>query len=106
VTIFTTNIVTIFTHHFENVVTNSFSTHSFVTIQTISLTNAGPFAPAGTVVLKTTSKTFLTNTISGDFFILPAGLCSVQILSNILTTVIPVTNTITATNAAGGTTAN
>jgi hypothetical protein len=40
----------------------------------------------------------LTNTVSGDYYIIPTSWCGVQILSNILTTVVGITNTLSVTN--------
>ena len=40
----------------------------------------------------------LTNMVSGDYYIIPTNSCGVQILSNVLTTVIGITNTLAVTN--------
>ena len=40
----------------------------------------------------------LTNMVSGDYYIMPTTSCGVQILSNVLTTVVGITNTLIVTN--------
>ncbi len=81
-----------FSHTFGNVVTNTSGTRGIVGIITVGISNA-PFAPAGSVP---TTNTIVTPTavggVFGDFFILPTNTCAALILSNILTTVTPVTN--------------
>ena len=101
--------VPVYQHTFDNVITNQFSGRSFITIQNVTLAPA-PFAPAGSPpVLKITSKTVVaTNTVSGEFFVIPAGLCGVTLLTNLLNVqvVTATTNTTVATNSVGGTNAN
>ena len=66
----------------------------FVTVIDTSL-YFSPYAPVGSPPqTNTTTKTMLTNIVSGDFYILPATNCGVQILSNVLTTAVGVTNII------------
>jgi hypothetical protein len=107
VTSYTTNLTLVYTRAFANVVTNSFSTVGFVTVIDTSL-YFSPYLPVGSPPqTNTTAKTMLTNIVSGDFYILPATNCGVQILSNVLTTAIGVTNTLIVanvpTNAGSGT---
>ena len=88
---------------------------SFITIQTSTVgTVSDPFAPVGTVTVNTnnTFTTFLTNSVVGDFVILPTNFCSVEILSSQLTFVTQTTNflgsatnTLTITNTLGFTNA-
>jgi hypothetical protein len=95
---YTTNVMFVYSRQFANVVTQSYSAFSFVTVIDTTLSFA-PYAPVGSPpVTNTTTRTMLTNIPSGDFYILPANLCGVQILSNVLSTVIGVTNSFTATN--------
>jgi hypothetical protein len=107
VTNYTTNIVQFFSHTFGNIFTNSFSTRSLFSIQTIS-PGSTPFAPAGAAPpLRTNTVNRSGNAIAGDFFIIPAGLCAIQIVTNLLSTVIATTNTISvSTNVVAGGTSN
>jgi hypothetical protein len=94
---YTTNIVTLFDHTFGNIVTNSYSSRGIIGVLTLGLTNPDPYAPAGTVPQVTTNNTLVARPLPvsgvfGDFFILPAGVCRAQILSNFLTTVTATTN--------------
>ena len=90
---------------------------AWVSVQTTStaLSNS-PFAPFGTtfVVTNTTTQTYLTNDVVGEYVLLPTNLCSVQFLFSQLTFTNTITNVlvaatnivITTTNtAAGGTNA-
>jgi hypothetical protein len=99
---YTTNIVTHYVHTFANLVTNSYYTRSFITVQTTAFTNS-PLSPAGSPpTLQTFSTTYVTNMFGGDFYIIPAGDCGVSVLSNLLTTTIITSNlTVSATNASG-----
>ncbi len=68
---------------------------SIVTVETDTVgTSAEPFAPAGTVTVGTNSTftTFLTNSVVGDYILLPTNWCSVDILSKQLTFVTQATN--------------
>jgi hypothetical protein len=79
---------------------------AYVTIQTIAITNS-PYAPAGTTILETniSSKTYLSNEVVGEYYILPAGQCDVSILAAQLTNVTTTTNLIViATNIPSGST--
>jgi hypothetical protein len=88
---------------------------SFVTIETDTVgTIASPFGPVGAVTVTTNSTftTFLTNSVVGDYVILPTNLCSVDILGTQLTFVTQTTNflgsatnSLTITNTAGFTNA-
>lgn len=57
----------------------NFTNRQFVTLEITTVTNK-PFAPAGIVQTNTTRRTYATNMIAGDFFILPTNACSVNIL--------------------------
>jgi hypothetical protein len=97
VTNYTTNVMVVYTRAFANVVTNSFSTVGFVTVIDTNL-YFPPYGPIGFPQTNTTTKTLLTNIVSGDFYILPPTNCGVQILSNVLTTAIGFTNILIVTN--------
>jgi hypothetical protein len=105
---YTTNVVAIYSRSFANVVTNSYLPVGFVTTIDSNLV-VQPFAPPGVFQTNTTTKTFLTNMVSGDFYLIPPDLCGFQILSNVLTTAIAITNSSTLivtnvpTNAISGT---
>jgi len=80
--------------------------HNFINVQTSVVTNA-PWAPAGTFfVTNNFTRTFLTNSVSGEFFILPSNFCDITILAPLLTNVISTTNTVVATNSFGFTNVN
>jgi hypothetical protein len=74
-----------------------------ITIQTDTIgTAASPFAPAGSITITTNSTFFtvLSNSVAGDFVILPTNLCGVDILKTQLTFVTSATNLIgSATNS-------
>ncbi len=105
---YTTNVATIYRRAFANVVTNSFSPVSFVTVIETNL-YVPPMAPPGFFQTNTTTRTMLTNIITGDFYIIPTNGCDLRILSNVLTTAIGLVNsnslvvTNVPTNAVSGT---
>jgi len=94
---YTTNLMFVYTRQFANVVTNSFSTRSYVTVISTNL-SFPPNAPVGFFTTNVTTTTMLTNVSSGDYYFIPTNLCGLQILSNILTIPIGVTNTLVVTN--------
>lgn len=71
-----------YTYSFANILTNSYSTSNKVTIQTITVTNlvGAPYGSPLASNVVTVTKTF-TNSISGDFFIIPTNWCGYLILS-------------------------
>jgi hypothetical protein len=108
----------IFTDTFGNVVTNgdlagnpgiildqtnihlSFFTNTPVVLQTVTIVpkNGQPF-PAPLVTKTTTTKLTLTNSMSGEYLVIPAGDCGLEIVSTLLTNVVATTNFLTiATN--------
>ena len=106
---YTTNVVTVYSRSFANVVTNTYLPVGFVTTIDTNMV-VPPFAPSGFAETNTSIKTLLTNIVTGDFYIIPTNVCDFQILSNVLTTAIAVTNTNSVlivtnipTNAVGGT---
>ena len=133
--IFTTNVTAtvlpFYKHSFGNLYTISNSPGGLVPVPLITLpspTNRGwvsiqatsvaasnnPWAPSGglTIVTNTTTTTFRTNEVTGEYIILPTNLCSIAILysqltfTNTLTNALfNLTNSIVLTNAAGGTNA-
>ena len=102
----TTNIMngtTNYFYTFGNAVTNSFSTNTTVQLLT---TNVGPLigAPVGSPdhTNVTVGKSFQTNLVSGDFFIIPTNSCGLTVLSTNFTTVSSATNLLfVGTNSAG-----
>ena len=106
---FSTNFVTavtpIFQYTFGNLITNQFSTRGLVGTITLGLTNS-PLSPAGTpaTAVVNTKVTFVNGTF-GNFYLLPAGLCGVDIVANLLTNVVittnfPTTNALVTTGAS------
>jgi len=96
---YTTNVIAVYSRSFANVITNSYSPVGFVT--TIDTNRVVPgTGPVGFATTNTVTKTMLTNMVTGDFYIFPTNLCDFQILSNVLTTAIAITNanTLTVTN--------
>ena len=85
----------------------SFTNKQFVTLQTTTVTN-DPWMPFGIVKTNTRTRTYLTNMVAGEFFILPTNACSVNVLglqatianrwTNVL---ISLTNAVADTNNAG-----
>lgn len=102
-----TNVVTWFSHTFDNVVTNTYYTNGFMTVLETSV-GPRPFGSPGQLYTNVTARTVLTNFISGDYYILPTNAsCGFLILSTQLTSVVNFTNTpVVATNAAGATNIN
>ena len=104
--VFTTNvvgvIVTNYQETFANVVNYSYFTNSLVTIVTTNIAPC-PGGAAGVLCTNITSVTTLTNTPSGDFWIVPAAWnCGYTILSVPFTNAVSITNTIiTATIPPG-----
>jgi hypothetical protein len=94
---YTTNVTFVYTRSFANVVTNTYYTKGYVTVVDTSL-YFPPGAPVGYFTTNVTTRTMLTNMVSGDYYIIPATSCGVQILSNVLTTVVGITNTLTVLN--------
>ena len=94
----TTNVMFIYRRGFANVVTNSYSTRSWVTVVDTNI-YFPPTAPAGYSITNTTTTTMLTNMVVGDYYIVPTNLaCGFHYLSNVLSTLVGVTNTLVITN--------
>ena len=94
----------LYSYVFGNIVTNTYSTRATVTNQTISVTNLIG-APAGSPLATnvTMKRVTLTNTVSGDFLIVPTNWCGYFILATQWVQVIP---SFTNTLSAAGTTNN
>jgi hypothetical protein len=101
-----TNFNGTFTYTFANVVTNHFSTSTTIELQ-IQKTTIAPVigAPAGSPdVTNTTTKTstIVSNTVSGDFFLIPTNLCGLEIIQTLATNSVSLTNISAAfTNVSG-----
>ncbi len=93
-----TNVEPRFHYTFGNVVTNQYSTNSFATLRDTTITTA-PFTPVGggLVVTNVSETTGISRFVSGDFFLVPPGLCGYSIINTQLVTVIPVTNLVANT---------
>jgi hypothetical protein len=78
---------------------------AWLTVQTTSVTNL-PFSPVGTPpITNTTTFTYLTTQVTGEYFIVPTNLCGVAILGLQATLLNYETNVIvSATNTPAGTT--
>ena len=96
---YTTNVMTVYRRSFANVVTNSYLPVGFVTTIDTNMV-VSTFDPPGVSKTNSVTKTTLTSMVSGDFYIFPTNLCDFQILSNVLTTAVAITNanTLVATN--------
>jgi hypothetical protein len=94
---YTTNASFIYTRSFANVVTNGASSVSFVTVVSTNIT-APPLAPPGFFTTNISTVTMLTNLFVGDYYIVPTNTCGLKIVSNVLTSVIGVTNSLSVTN--------
>ena len=77
---------------------------AWLTVQTTSVTNL-PFSPVGTPpITNTTTYTYLTTQVTGEYFIVPTNLCGVAIIGLQATLINFDTNVIvSATSTAGGT---
>lgn len=75
---------------------------NFMTVQTASVTSP-PYGIAGfsTLVTNFSTRTILTNEVSGEFVLLPTNVCGLAIFYPLITNVVSSTNTIVATNAGG-----
>ncbi|MGD1088591.1 MAG: Ig domain-containing protein [Verrucomicrobiota bacterium] len=97
---YTTNAEEFFDYTFGNVVTNTVSTKTSATLQTITVAPANG-SPLGSpnVTTITTKKIVLTNYPSGDFYLFPSNTCGYDFEQTLQTNVMVITNTIlSATN--------
>jgi hypothetical protein len=92
----TTNVEQIYQYTFANVVTNSHSTSTVVTNETIQTVQAG-----GGFILQTNYTRITTNLLTGDYFIIPTNGCPPDILQTLQANVITATNTLISTNIVG-----
>lgn len=129
---FTTNISgsvqTLYQHSFGNLFTVKYGANGWQLVPMITVPTSGrakvtvqnttvgttnfPWAPVGSIsiVTNTTSATYYTNIVSGDYVLLPTNLCAVSILYAQLTNIVAYTNPIASatnflanTNVAGTT---
>ena len=109
---YTTNVVTLYEHHFANVVTNTYYTNR-TTYLLITNIAPDPHAPVGSPsVTNITFEGPINETGAfGDFYIIPPNLCGYNIVRTQLTSVTLTTNLVLyptnivdvlATNVAGG----
>ena len=96
---YTFTYVPTYTYVFGNILTNTYYTSNQVDIQTITVTNliGAPYgSPQSTNVVNLTET--LTNSVSGDFFIIPTNWCGYSILATGSVQRLPsYTNVLTAT---------
>jgi hypothetical protein len=117
-TVFSTNVEERFSYVFANVITNPFflnTTNGLIFTNRSAYTNAkvritetnisvDPYSPpGGPLTTNVTTKTKTRNFINGDFLIIPADACRFEVVSNLITQVIPISTTVTA---ADGTATN
>jgi len=99
-----TNVVIWFQHQFANVITNTYYTSRRVTVLETNIGACGPPAPSGTICTNISTRNVSDSTVSGDFYIVPPGLCPYSIVATQLVRVLPITNLVlVATNATGNT---
>jgi len=101
---YVTNIVLYYGHKFANVYTNTYYTNTLVGILETNVGLCDPPAPANSVCTNVTYRTVREPIVSGDFFVVPPGLCDISLLSTQLIRVLATTNLVlTATNQTGNT---
>lgn len=97
----TSFIGTVYYHSFGNIVTNHYYTNSLYSIQTTMTTNYPGSVYGSPPSTNTMTVSFMTNLISGDFYIIPQGsnACGISFVNPLATNVIIITNATTvATN--------
>jgi hypothetical protein len=102
VTNLATNIVQFYQNSLGNVVTNQTYSNTTFAVQTITV---GPMvgSPAGSpFVTNVTYRTFTSNVVSGDYFLITNGSCAPNIVQTLQTNVNVVTNLIVGTTNLNG----
>jgi hypothetical protein len=103
----TTVVTEFFTYHFDNIITNIFSSTTVSTIQTITVQPLVGSTIGSPLATNITSKKVTSNIPSGEFSILPANSpCGLDIISTLVTFTNYTTNVISfavATNNVSGT---
>ncbi len=100
---FTPNYFLFYTYQFGNIYTNSYSSNSYNTIQTIAVQtpNGSPVGTPGQTNITTT--TILIHQPSGEFFIINTNWCGFKIVQTLGSQVmISTSNTVALTNYVGG----
>ena len=97
----TTNVVTQYSYYFGNIVTNSYYTNSPVVVLTTNLAVLTNGFVGYVTNIVTTNITY--NGVSGDFYVPSPSWCGYSVLRTQLQDVVYFTNTLSATNLAGGT---
>jgi len=91
------NVALVYSRQFANVVTNGYSPMTWVTVIDTNVVFP-PNAPAGWFTTNSSTPVSMwTNGVSGDFYI-STNTCGMQILSNVLSKWVGVTNTMVVTN--------
>lgn len=86
-----TNVGNLYQYTFGNIITNTYYSNSYVSVM-ITNVQPAPYGLAGQIVTNVTANTYLTNLMSGDYYLIPTNACGVVILSNVLSQLIVVTN--------------
>jgi hypothetical protein len=96
---YSTNIVNTYDYGFINLITNHFYTNTLVTVLTTNVSSCFGGSP-DVLCTNISSATFYTNTLSGDFYIIPPTWCGFQKIG-LLTNLVSSTNNFVATNSTG-----
>ena len=102
---YTPNYLLYYTYVFGNIYTNSYSSNSFQTIQTVTVQvpNGSPVGTPGVTNI-TTTKT-LVHQPSGEFSIIPTNWCGFKVLQTLGSQImVSTSNTVTISNVVSGTT--
>lgn len=82
-----------FDYGFDNVVTNHYSPFSLVALRS-TVVGFAPWTPVGTISTNVSSRYYMTNVGSGDFYIIPPTNQGFVLVTNMLTMVSTNTNTL------------
>jgi len=97
---YSTNVIAEYQYSFGNIVTNTFSGNTYVTVIITNITPVFGGTP-GQLATNVTVASYYTNFPSGDFFITPSNWCGgFTVLSNYFTNTIYVTNLFVLTNSS------
>jgi hypothetical protein len=101
---FSPNILTYYTYTFGNLLTNSYSPSNKISIVTSWFTNQIGAPYTSPLIFKATTNTYWSKTPSGDFFIVPTNWCGYEVLADLWTNKLAVTNFLPVTSTNGTTT--
>jgi hypothetical protein len=99
---YTANWLLYYNYVFGNIYTNSYSSNSYETIQTVTVQvpNGSPVGTLG--VTNTTTTTILVHQPGGDFFILNTNWCGFKLFGSSSQPTISTSNTVTLSNLVSG----